>query len=199
MNKINKKMAAKVAISLIAVASLGVAAFGQFSFKITFSGQNGAVSVQIGGAPSGSSSSSTTPSNGVAISPAGPCKLPEGGFLQTKLTGINKTAKTTVKLTEQTPDGARHTFDLSYHHTRGMLGLGFNGKSVGTHLITVWVDNNGNGIVDSGEQARLQIVVTGKAGGSKSECAYAGTDINFWTPKAPVSAGPRPGRPKQGA
>jgi len=191
MNKINKKMAATVAISLIAVASLGVAALGQFSFKITISGQSSSVSVQIGGASSGSS---TAASSGVAISPAGPLKLAEGKFKSVTLTGINKTARTTVKLTEQTPDGVLHTADLSFHHTRGLLGLGFNGKSVGTHVITVWVDNNGNGVVDSGEQASLQILVTGKAGGSKSECAYAGTDINFWTPKAPTPAPPRPPR-----
>jgi len=191
MNRIDKKMAVKVAVSLIAVASLSVAAFGQFSFTITISGQSASASVQFGAASSGAS---TAPSSGVAISPAGPIKLAAGDFTSVTLTGINKTARTTVKLTEQTPDGVQHSADLSFHHTRGLVGLGFNGNSVGTHVITVWVDNNGNGVVDSGEQASFQLVVTGKAGGSKSACAYAGADINFWTPKAPTPAPPRPPR-----
>ncbi len=169
MNGGNKKVAWKVAIALVAVTVLGAGVLGTPIY--------------------------IPPSNSqVAITPSGSCTLAVGGFLAATISGIDKTAYTTVKIYEQTPDGVQHTFDLSWLHASGSVQIALGGNSAGTHTLFAWVDNNANGIMEFGELASIQISVVGNTA-SAGICCYLGTLANLWMPNPPTSAGPKPPRP----
>jgi hypothetical protein len=169
MNGMNKKTMAKVAIALVAVASLGLAAFTTPIVVPWYS--------QVTLTPTASGST----------------KVAIGGYLDVTVGEINPTIGVTMMLYEQTPDGVWHTFDLSGSYESGSVRLAFGGNSGGTHMVRVWVDNTLDGKVDASELAELQIRVVG-SNGCKGTCAYLGFAENSWTQLPPVSAGDRQAR-----
>jgi len=171
MNGVTKKMAAKVAIGLMIAVGLGVAGMASDSFNVFLAN----LSDDTAGSNAGNALGSLPDLPGLDADDLGPNTLLEfgvsrapqfplvtmdrtglhslglNGKLYLTVSGINPNGYTTVRWAERYPDGQWWIFDFSGWYPTGNLPLTFIGDSVGRHVVLIWADNNGNGLVDRGE------------------------------------------------
>jgi len=178
MNGISMKMAAKVAIGLM--IAMGLAVAGMASDSVTgFDVFQVDLASDIAGSDAGDDASDDLESlpdlPGLEADDLGPNILMEfgasraprfprvtmdwpglhslglNGKLYLIVSGINPNGYTTVRWAERYPNGQWWIFDFSGWYPTGKLPLTFIGDTVGRHVVLIWADNNGNGLVDRGE------------------------------------------------
>jgi len=175
MNGVIKSTAAKGAIGLMIVVGLGIAGLASDSFNVFLAdlsddidGSNAAneASNGLGSLPNlpGLDADDLGPDTllefGVSRAPQFPRVTMDwpglhsvglNGKIYLTVSGINPNGYTTVRWAERYPDGQWWIFDFSGWYPTGNLPLTFIGDSVGRHVVLIWADNNGNGLVDRGE------------------------------------------------
>ena len=171
MNGLTKKMTVKAAIGLMIAVGLGVTGVASDSFNVFLAN----LPDDTAGSNAGNALGSLPDLPGLGADDLGPDTLLEfgvsrapqlprvtmdrtglhslglNGKLYLTVSGINPNAYTTVRWAERYPDGQWWIFDFSGWYPTGNLPLTFIGDSVGRHVVLIWADNNGNGLVDRGE------------------------------------------------